>query len=587
MHPPSDKPLPPMEPLAKAPFPAADEHFGSWIRRLAMANGLDTVGALVTRLGLITITPQSSDRAWLRLIEATGFDPVRLDPLRTRRLGIGRVQTVAFGPTHIQVGFLDHARLRSCPLCLAQDGHLPRRFSLRQATACTMHGVRLSDACSCGRERRIFDRKSLWGCPNCGIPTDRLPAEPADPRELVISRLLTFDSKMTDLPFALSAEPLNSRAAVVERLGRLSLLERNDSPSPSRHNVTRRLPDGVPKNRTIQEDRETAMAAADLLENWPVRYHALLDRLVDRYADPEAATPILRRFSSSAGHVAVRNFVDHDGRSIAFAEEARLTYLRERLGHVPDEELQLRRSEHYANMPCIPRGPISTLRNEANFVSAFEFGNRLHVGDRFHIEAWFEAGLARTVRHTDGSVLFARDDFDALLARVQTLPNAKGDAADFQSSVTINNRRGAFYKQRYFLEDILSGRIRSRASDEGSEGMKSRLIHRLDFDRQRMLCKTAIQIIRDDFVGVASFVPVLWNVPIPRKRQLDGLMNEGRIRAVKGARGFRYSVRNLVDLIQHQTGRRLLSTDGESLVAVKYDDWRHILVEDSLCANRA
>jgi hypothetical protein len=107
-----------MEPLARAPFPAADEHFGSWIRRLAMANGLDTVGALVTRLGLLTISPQSADRAWLRLIEATGFDPARLDPLRMRRDGQKKEQIVPFGPTHIQFSFLDHARLRSCPLCL-------------------------------------------------------------------------------------------------------------------------------------------------------------------------------------------------------------------------------------------------------------------------------------------------------------------------------------------------------------------------------------------------------------------------------------------------------------------------------------
>lgn len=75
-----------------------------------------------------------------------------------------------------------------------------------------------------------------------------------------------------------------------------------------------------------------------------------------------------------------------------------------------------------------------------------------------------------------------------------------------------------------------------------------------------MLCRTATQIIRDDFVRVHAFVPSLWNIPLPRKPLLDAPMKEGRIHAIDDKWGRRYSVRNVIDFILAETGRTLFST---------------------------
>lgn len=571
-----------MDPLLRAPFPKPGEHFGSWIRRLAAANDEHSLAALAKRLGLASVTPLSTDRAWRRLAEATGIEAERIEHLRLRTSDPGRHQTVSFGSTHVQTTFLDHAHLRSCPACLARDGWLPQRFSLRQTTACAEHGIRLEDACACGRKRRIFDRQGLWDCPACGAHPSRLSPEPADPREILISRLLE-GQPVDGMPGALADEPLSARAAVVERLGRLALLERDDAARPGRYNLKGLLPDGVPKNRTLQDDRETALAAADMLADWPANYHALLDRLTDRHPKPGAKDTLLRHFSSEAGRIAIRSFVDHDGRIVAFAEEARLDFLRDRIGWLPARKALLGNSNHFEAMPGTLHRTVDIFRNTANFVMALEFAQRLHVGDRSRIEAWFEAEIIRTVRHVDGSILLARSEFDELLARVNGLLEGDGEAVDYIAAAKLNNLCGSYYRQRFFFEDVLAGRIRTRSANDGSEGMRSRLLNRVDFERRRWLCKTATQIMRDEFTQIQdpSFVKALWGMATPARSVLAELGDKGTLRFVQSATSRRYAIRDVVDLVQRETGRILLLTD-HAVGDLKDGDWRSVLVQDSL-----
>ena len=594
-HPSSRAPPSRFPPLARAPFPADGEHFGSWVRRLAADNGMRSLGPLAARLDLVKVTAQSGDRAWNRLIEATGLAAERLDPLRIRTDGSRRSPTTAFGQDRIQVSFLDHARLRSCPSCLARDGSLPVRFALRQAPACTEHGTALSDACACGRGRRIFDLGSFggriqrmsdygspWDCPGCGRAPSRLPVEPADPREILASRFVLGRDGAEALPPALLREPLGARAALVERLGRLAMLERDDTPRSSRYNIRSSLPDSVPKDRTIADDRASATAAGELLADWPAAYHALFERLLDRHPHAGAKDVLARHFSSEAGRLAIRAFVDHEGRPIAAAEEARLAFLRDRVGHVPASKNLLSASSHYGTMPGTPRGTTDLAQNKDNFVTAAEFAERVHVGDKGHIGAWFEAGAVRTVRHADGSVLLARSDLDELVARFAALPEGDG-GRDHVPAAVANNHRGALYRQRHFIEDVLSGRIRSRAADDGSEGMRSRLIDRADFERRRLLCRTAIQIIGDDFAKIQRrcVFRALWDKPIPTERTLARLADGGEVRWVPGASSRRYAVRDIVNIMQRETGVILFRTDVPEGLAET--DWPTILIEaDSL-----
>lgn len=585
MRPPSDHPLPPLEPLAVAPFPARGEHFGSYVRRLAKANEMGSLGALISHIGLVTLSPTSAERTWSRLAEATGFEAARLNPLRMSHSSTGRTKLAKIDGTDFQYSFLDRVHLRSCPACLTEDGHLPNRFSIRQITACAKHGLQLDDECVCGRARRIVDKGTIWKCPACEAhPSDRTRTA-ADHGEMLIAQLLSCDpgNLAGDIPAALMTEPLSARAAVVERLGRLSLLERRDEPSTSLHNASSKMPDSADKRRRLRDDREVVTAAATLLADWPNTYHALLVRLLDRHVNPKAKKALLRRFSSRAGRLALRSFVDHDRRIIQFADDARVSALNEIAGYVRDEELLQRRSGSYGKMAGEPAATVYELRVDAHFVPLAEFARRLQVGGRPRIEPWFEAGLIRTVRHADGTVLVRRADFDALLTRVGTLPEGDGNDQDYAPSVEINRVRGQVYRHRYLLEDVLSNTIRSRAAGNGAEGMKARLLHRRDFERQRLLCRTAIQIIDDEFVQLPSYLPSLWNRDMPNANAVARLREAGRLRGKPALWRDRLSVRDLVRIVQDDGDRRIFVTDPTKLASVERGEWRSIIV-DSLFA---
>lgn len=542
--------------------------------------------ALISHLGLPTVSPTSAERTWSRLAEATGFEPGRLDALRMSHSNNGRTKLAKIDDVDFQYSFLDRVHLRSCPACLTEDGKLSNRFSIRQVTACAKHGLQLDDECVCGRARRIVDKGTIWECPACGTHPSDGTKTAAIHGETVIANLLSSDpGNLTgDVPAALLFEPLSARAAVVERLGRLSLLERRDEPSTSVHNASSKTPDSADKRRRIGDDREVVIAAAALLADWPNTYHALLARLLDRHVNPKAKKALLRRFSSKAGRVALLSFVDHDRRVIQFAEDVRLAALNEIAGYVRDEELLQRRSGSYGKMPCEPVATVYEPRLDANFVPLMEFGKRLQIGGRPRVEPWFEACLIGTVRHADGTVLVRRADFDTLLTRVATLPDGDGNDEHYASSVEINKARGFTYRHRYLLEDVLSGAIRSRPAGNGAEGMKARLLHRPDFERQRSLCKTATQIIDDQFVQLPSYLPELWNRPIPNADTIKKLREAGRLRGVPAPWRDRLSVRDLVRIVQEDGDRRIFVTDPTKLANAEREEWRTIIV-DSLFAN--
>jgi hypothetical protein len=587
MRPPSPDPLPPIQPLGVAPYPAEGEHFGSYVRRLASDNGFSSVGALAKYLGLLTLTPQSSEKTWSRLLEATGIDRSRLDDLRMHHRGEGRRKVAFVDGVEIQSGFLDRVLLRSCPLCLKEHGLVPTRFAIRQVTSCRVHGVLLDDTCPCGRRRRAFERRSLWDCPSCGMPASEITPCPADPREVRIGELLFTETTplASMLPLGLLAEPLSARAAFVERLGRLGMLERNDRPSASKHNITAKAQDTFGKDRRICDDREVVLTAADLLEGWPAAYHALLERLLDRHPDGSAAKSLLRRFSSEAGHLAIRSFVHIDSRIIPFAEDARVAFLERRLGYARNKKISVPKAGQYAEMPGTISGLVAGPKALQDFVPAYELATRLHVGCRSNIGSWFEAGLINATRHTDGNVVVKRSEFDKLMARIHSLPDAPGDDAEFEPSASCNNHRGPFYRQRYFIEDILSGRIRSRDAGHGSEGMASRLIHQADFERRRVLCKTAVQIINDDFVGVPSCVRALWRQPMPQKSIINQMRASGRLRTIAGKARHLVAVRDFIALLQEDTAQEIFLLSSSRLQNLKVDGWRSIVVEDSCYAS--
>ena len=576
--------LPPPPLLGVTPFPAKDEHFGSYLRRLAIANGRHSLWAIVSDMGLNSLKPISPDAYWKRLIDATGLEAERLAPLRIPHSGNASGDTAIVAGITIQRGFLDRVHLRSCPACVEQDGLLLASFAIRQVTACARHGLAILDECPCGRRLKAYDRGALWNCPACGTEIADMPRVAAEPGEIVIAKAMLVPAELTksQLPTALLDEQSTARAALIERLGTLSLLEREDAPATSLYNTDRRKPDKADNGRRLDADRRIVLAAAELLADWPKTYHATFARLMDRHTDPHAAVPLDRRFASRAGRLAVRPFVDHDSRTIDFADEARLAFLRGSIGYTFRKEAVMRPSTYYERMPTTPSAVVSIDRTDEHFVSAQEFAKRVHVGDPFHIEAWFEAALIGTVKHVDGSTLVLRQEFEALVSLLRDLPSGDGAEAGYDTSAKLNDRRGRFYRQRDLLEDVTRGRIRSRSAGNGKEGLHGRLLHQQDFERQRLLCKVAKQIITDEFIAVCSFVPKLWGCPAPGWRVINPPDKPSQVRWIEAKSTQRLAIRDMVALIQNTGERRIFDTGVDSLTGRSVSDWRKILVDDGL-----
>jgi len=574
--------LPPQPaPLSKVPFPARGEHLGSYVRRLAVANGATTLAELASWLRLPPEHITSAEGSWPAILRAADLPKERLAALELDDRGYDRRHLVRINGSDIGASQFDFMHLRSCSGCIREEGFLSKRFGIRSITACVRHRLRLTDGCACGAPRLVNGSGAPWACSRCGLPYSDLPQEPADARELLISSLLeaTPGAETSTLPTGLNTETLSARAAVVERLGVSVVLERIEAETGH---------PGDPRNvwimqqgRRLSDDREIALAAATCLADWPAPYLEVLERLVDRHVSKAQATTLARRFASPAGRYAIRPFVDHRGREIAFAEEARNGYIRTTLGYVPHQRTVLSESSFYANLENTPSASTDGPLEVKTFVPAIEFASRMHVGADRHLAASFEAGLIGTVQHVDGHVLVRRTDFDALLERVKAIGEGGGCDDDYVPSLTASGKRGPFYRQREFYQDVFSGRIRSRDAGPQTEGMASRLIHIADFERRRLLCKTAIQLVDNQFTRRPSFVPQLWGREMPRRDLLRALGQAGGIDWRDSQHDApNFSMRGIVDLVQRESGQILFRTDPTVLDRMSSADWRSVLVQD-------
>lgn len=542
-------------PLAVAPFPVEGEHPAGYVRRLAAANGLDSLRQLRALHDVAPPSPLSGPEAWRRLAAATGLPPSRFDVLRWPRVGRTREVWLAVMGRAVRQRHLDLDHLKRCPRCLDEEGIFRAEWSLRHVTACPKHRVLLSDACLlCRWPISAGERTDVWHCGPCGTHFADGDAEPAPAEQVALSHAMISAMRDGVPPHFATLDPqfltlpIGDMAAVVDFLSRLALA----ADAPGRTADRRRAPPPRPF-----EAREQSRRAARLLLDWP---NALRDLLADLDPAGEGRTRVgssARQFAGSAGDVLARPPLTPSGSPIAFVAEAVEAVLGDVTGHRRRQRATSSRSRSGARVAAAAAAvPIS----HADAMGRLE-GRR----DGRLARWWIDAGLLAEVRPTPDRAVLSTDEVSMLAESVRFVADAEPrpdpvDVAWIDRSVTCGHE----YDKSDFLLDLLDGRIGAWVAATDREGLAALRFSRTSVLRRAAMGRIRAWIAADAHVAMSRFRQAaarIWDEDaLPRSAEARRLAATGALRFSfydppgDGRRQHRWHAGDLVTEIQRRTG---------------------------------
>ena len=194
-------------------LPEYDEALGSFVSRLAAANGYDRVDWLLAAAGLPrSFASLECDLG--RLAELTGASVKSINEMAIWPVG-GRPGYAKLGLHEITQSAVVYGRPRLCFACFCEGLYVRRCWQLRPVIACPVHRVNLIDGCPvCDR---AFDLTKLRYKCRCGWSTQESGAmEPADHRLLAIAGTIEAVIAGSSVPNA--AAPLKSLDCAIRLL---------------------------------------------------------------------------------------------------------------------------------------------------------------------------------------------------------------------------------------------------------------------------------------------------------------------------------------------------------------------------------
>lgn len=236
--------------LLNRPYPDLQEGLSAYILRLAEGNGLrvkDLIGSqrtITTSLrSLLLLTAETEDR-YLR-----SFSPQLVPDSATWVLWNRRCS-------------------RYCPQCLLEHNTWKQEWELNFVTACPVHKSQLMDTCKCCGAIQKYNRQQLNYC-DCGSALSSSKVAPAVPNEINFSQLMIdkLHGKTCRLPHveSLSLQQLNRVAYM------LAGYEIGNKPA--------RAFEKVEKIAHVKNARAYTLAGANILLQWPTKYHEMLGRI--------------------------------------------------------------------------------------------------------------------------------------------------------------------------------------------------------------------------------------------------------------------------------------------------------------------
>ena len=541
-------------PLAVAPFPVPGEHVAGYIRRLASANGLDSLRQLHRLFDVAPPSPISEPATWRKLATAAGLPLSHFDLLRWPRVGRTRERWVSVMGKAIRQRHLDLDHLKRCHSCLAEDGIVRAEWSLRHVTACPTHAVPLSDECLiCGWPIPLNERTHVWHCGSCGGGLLDGEAHGASEAQIAISAALIRAMRggtqcpSSTLPSDFDALPVADMAAVVDLLANVdSAFEESPSLSDGR-----RAPAPRPSEAALGSAR-----AARMLADWPTTFMEALSEL-----DPAGDARIqvgssLRQFAGPVGKLLSRPPLTQSGRPIAFVADVVAAVLGSTAGYRTGQRATSSRSRASARVASATASvPIS----HADAMQRLE-GRR----DGRLARWWIDAGLLAEIRPTPDRAVFCTEEVSMLVQSIRFVADEEPradpvDIAWIDRSVTCRDE----YDKSDFLREVLDGRLGAWIVTPELEGLAG-----LGFSREAVLRRAALAKLRawirdDAHVAMFRFREVavrVWHEDaVPRSSDARHLAAGGAVDFSyyhppgEGRRQLRWHVGDLVALIQRST----------------------------------
>lgn len=228
--------------------PLPNEGLNGYLLRLAEGNGYDGIGFLCG----------SQDVSRPQLMQWLG--------LREARPLSGLVPQLT-SPRNAYIKPWNHKTSRYCPECLKEELVWHREWECTYITVCPVHGYRLIDRCGVCGEQLTWKRKNLMSC-DCGALLKAKPVA-ATSSEIALAQVL-YDKLQNGCGSLKSVMALGfaDLCHLVHVLGVYSSQEEG------------RTTQKVTNLTSLGVAQQLIGAAAEILSDWPLAFHRMLDDLI-------------------------------------------------------------------------------------------------------------------------------------------------------------------------------------------------------------------------------------------------------------------------------------------------------------------
>lgn len=299
------------KPFPIAPEPNPIEGMRSYLVRLAEANGYISQVTFRHILGIPLDASYRDPDTALRISERTGW-PVEVFeglycPRVARQSSTDPDQRNFLGHS-IKRAFVEQARHKVCPACVAEDGHGRAFWDLVPVNVCIRHGVRLLSACpGCGKSLIWYRRVGLRTC-GCGRSWTLDDCQPASLGDLEIAGVLARTAgaerivgaswtPQSAIGEAFEGTPLGEVLVAIGIIGPWGAgMVAHAKPISKRAVYARSI--AFRKIVSMDAAQRDAINAAvfDALGNWPVSFEKFLKGMKGRYPAPQEKSPLEQDF---------------------------------------------------------------------------------------------------------------------------------------------------------------------------------------------------------------------------------------------------------------------------------------------------
>lgn len=277
--------------LLRTPKPHGDENLNGFLLRVAEENGFDNLHGLLKQVSSsLTVAATPSDVKGLSVllnVEPATLQNMAYWPMAHRPRAYRAFRGIELRNYHVQ---MDPCRI--CPECMREAPYCRAVWDIRLVCACPKHGTILLDRCQGCQTPISWRRRSVTKCNNCQADFRGFRPARAGVGALAVCQAIHravqgghgLHASPKDLPEFMKVAPAIQLLDFIKFLGSYGVSPRGEL---ERVRLPRRNPEYL---------HQMLEAAATALENWPVGFHGLLDKVRTTNAGKATRTGLSGQF---------------------------------------------------------------------------------------------------------------------------------------------------------------------------------------------------------------------------------------------------------------------------------------------------